>query len=69
MGQEGLMMARSDLCPELLHSRGHVNKATEPGSPLVIGYGTRGEGKKQMFQVHTGQRRVGNTVEARAEMG
>lgn len=41
VGQEGLMMALSALCPELLHSRGHVNKATEPGSPLVIGYGTR----------------------------
>lgn len=41
VGQEGLMMALSDLCPELLHSRGHVNKATEPGSPLVIEYRTR----------------------------
>lgn len=35
------MMALSALCPELLHSRGHVNKATEPGSLLAIGYGTR----------------------------
>lgn len=68
VGHEGLMMALSAPCPELLHSRGHMNKATEPAwEPTCYGVWNQwGREEANVSDAHR-EKKGGNKVEARVE--